>query len=131
MFLSCHRVQRNRRHGGPVVSGGRQGGGGSETPTSRTVNSRFPPLSIGVPASLFYCYCEMLCNIAKFFSFSLSFCHFRNPASILSPPTSRTPPAHYSLRLLPPLRCPPMASALDSGSSCLGLITSQGTALFF
>ena len=63
--------------------------GGSETPASRTFYSRFPPLSVGIPDSLFYVNCKMLRNIAKFFSFSPGSRHFRNPAS--RPFSSRLP----------------------------------------
>ena len=63
--------------------------GGSETPTSRTYYSRFPPPSEGVPASLFYSYWKMLRNIAKFFPFSPGSRHFGNPAS--RPSSSRLP----------------------------------------
>ena len=69
-----------------VVGGDR----GSETPTSRAFYSRFPPPSVGVPASLFYFCCEMLRNIAKCFFFSPGSRHFGNPASALSPLASRS-----------------------------------------
>ena len=63
--------------------------GGSETPASHTFYSRFPSPTEGVPASLFSFYCEMLRNIAKFFSFSPGSRHFGNPASC--PFSSRLP----------------------------------------
>ena len=75
-----------------------------------------PAPSIGVPASLFYCYCEMLRNILIiFFSFSPSSRHFGNPAS--RPFSSRlpypwTPPAPYSPWLLP--LCPPPHLVLET-----------------
>ena len=69
--------------------------GGSETPTSCTFYSHFLPPSIGVPTSLFYFYCEMLQNIAKFFAFSpislpLWESHF--PPFLLLPPAPLLPP---------------------------------------
>ena len=54
--------------------------GGSETSASCTFYTHFPPSSVGVPISLFYFYCEMLRNIANFFSFAPGSCHFRNIA---------------------------------------------------
>ena len=70
----------------PFSSGGRVG---SETPTSSTFYSRFlPPFRRG-STSLFYFYCEMLCNIAKFFPFSPGSCYFGYPASY--PFASRLP----------------------------------------
>ena len=73
--------------------------GGSETPASRTFYSRFPPPSEGVPDSLFYLYCKMLRNIAKFFSF------LPGPATLGILLPARTPPAPYSPGL--PSPCPP------------------------
>ena len=71
------------------VCGGGGETGGSETPASRTFHSRFPPPSVGVPASLFYFYRKMLQNIAKFFSFSPGSRHCGNLAS--RPFSSRLP----------------------------------------
>ena len=65
--------------GAPSVVWGKTGG--SETPPSRTFYSRFPPLSVGVPTSLLYFYCEMLRNIVKFFSFFPGSRHFGNLTS--------------------------------------------------
>ena len=81
MFL-VHQAQLSR---------GRQegGGGGSGTPASQAFYSHFPPLSEGVPASLFHFYCKILHNIGKFFLFSPSSRHFGNPASC--PFSSRLP----------------------------------------
>ena len=84
-------------------SGGRQG---SETPPSPTFYSCFLPPSEGIPASLFYFYCKMLPNIVKFFSFSPSSCHFRNPAYPLTPPAFHTPSAPTSPGLPPPVPPP-------------------------
>ena len=64
--------------------------GGSETPASRTFYSRFPPPSVGVPASLFYFYCKILLNISKFFTFSLGSRHLGIPLPTLPSPASRT-----------------------------------------
>ena len=66
-----------------TLVGGDRGGGGSETPASRSFYSRFPPPPVGVPASLFYFYFKMLRNIANFFSFSSGSRHFGDPASRL------------------------------------------------
>ena len=79
--------------------------GGSETPASRTFYFRFPPLFVGVPASLFYVDCKMLRNITRFFSLSPGSRYFGNPAS--RPFSSRLPyPSRpYSPGLTPP--CPP------------------------
>ena len=84
----------------------RGGTGASETPASRTFNSRFPSPSSGVPSSLFYVDCKMLRNIVKFFSFCPGSRFFGYPAS-----------RHFSSRLphpsrpyfpgLPPLSPPP------------------------
>ena len=60
--------------------------GGSETPTSRTFYSCFPPPSTGVPTSLFYFYCKMLCNMANFFYFSPGSHHFLLPPQVPLPP---------------------------------------------
>ena len=78
--------------------------GWAETPASRTLYSRIPPPSVGIPASLFYLSCKMLRNIAKFSYFSPGSRHSRNPAS--RPLSSRLPypsrplfsraPAHLS-----------------------------------
>ena len=74
--LSCH-AMLGKECIGTSVGGDR----GSETPASRAFYSRFPPPSVGVPASLFYFYCKMLRDIAKFFSFSPGSRHFGNPTS--------------------------------------------------
>ena len=72
--------------------------GGPETQASPTYYSCFPPPSLGVPACLFYFYCKMLRNMAKFFSFSPTSLPFS-----CTPPASFPPPAPYSPGLLPPV----------------------------
>ena len=69
--------------------------GGSETPASRTFHSLFPPLSVGIPVSLFYFYRKELRNNAKFFFFSPGSRHFwesRFPPLLLLPPVPLPPP---------------------------------------
>ena len=56
---------------------------GFETPASCTFYSSFTPPSVGIPTSLFYFYCKMLCNIAKFSNFLLL------PGSHLESPSFR------------------------------------------
>ena len=70
--------------------------GGSETPASRTFYSRFPSPTEGVPASLFYFYCEMLRNIANFF---LLFSRFPPLWESHFPPFLLTPPVPLPPRL--------------------------------
>ena len=70
-----------------------------------TFHSRLLPLSVRVPASLFYFYCKMLRNIANFFLFLPVPTTLGIILPTLSPPTFRTPPTLYSPGLLLP--CPP------------------------
>ena len=46
------------------------GTGGSEHPASRTLHSRFPPPSIAAPASVYFSYCEILCQCCEIFPIS-------------------------------------------------------------
>ena len=72
----------NRFKKGCDMSEGRQGGLKLLPPTPYTPTSCPLGLLQGFwHTSLFYFCCEMLCNIAKFFSFSPGSCHFGNPAS--------------------------------------------------
>ena len=88
-----------------ILYGGGDRGCESQTPTSRSFYSRFPPPSVGFPTSLSYVDCKMLCNIVKFFSFSPGSHHFGYPTS--HPCSSHLPyiSRPYSPGLLPP--CPP------------------------
>ena len=79
--------------------------GGTETPASRIFYSRFLPPSVGAPASLFYFYCTMLCNIAKFFSLFSRFLPLwvsRFRPSPLPPPVPLPPPIRPGSRPLSP-----------------------------
>ena len=78
--------------------------GGSKTPVSQTFYYRFPAPSVGVSVFLFYFYCKMLHNIAKFFSIFPVPATSGIPLPALCPPASRTSPAPYSSGLPP---CPP------------------------
>ena len=60
--------------------------------------SCFLPPSVGVPASLFYFLCKMLCNIAKFSFFSPDSRHFGNHAIH---PLSSLPPVPLPPPILP------------------------------
>ena len=88
----------------PILWGGT---GVSETPASRTFYSRFPPPSLGVPASLLCVDGKMLRNIAKFFFFSPGFpplWESRFPPFLLPPPVPL--PSLFS-RAPAPLSPPP------------------------
>ena len=98
--------------------------GGSEIPAARTFYSRFPPPSLGVPASLVYVDCKMLHNIAKFFSFSPGSRHFGNPAS--RPFSSRLP---YPSRPYSPGLPAPVSFHFNDMCSEVPLISGSGDLL--
>ena len=56
--------------------------------------------SVGVPTSLFYFYCKMLCNISKFFSF------FPVPATLGVPLPTLSPPVPLPPHIFPGSRPP-------------------------
>ena len=73
--------------------------GGSETPSSRTFYSPFPPTSIGVPASLYFYY-KVLCNI---FPVSAMLGILLFPFLLLPPvPLTPPPPPSWVLTSLSP-----------------------------
>ena len=85
-----------------------------EFPASRTLFSRFPPPSLVFLASVCFFYCKILCNVAKFISFSPD---SRPPGYLVSRPlffrlpyTSRP---NYSRIPAPLSRSTIMVAALD------------------
>ena len=70
-------------------------------PATRTLYSRFPSPSLVVPASVFFFYCEILRNVAKFFSY---FSRLPLPWVFRLPPSFLPPPLHFQPPLLPSSR---------------------------